>query len=59
MSALTTAAAVIALVATAAYFAGVVPGVPKTLPAFVRLVSVTLVLFVAATVAWIAALATE
>jgi len=34
----------LALVATAAYFAGVVPGVPKTLSTFTELVAVTGVL---------------
>jgi hypothetical protein len=43
----------VALVVTVAYFAGLVPGVPKTLPTFVRLVVVTGALFVAAVLAWV------
>jgi uncharacterized membrane protein len=54
---LATAAFVVALVATAAYFAGLVPGVPKTLATFTNLLAVTAVLFVVAVLTWAASLA--
>lgn len=49
---LASAAFLIALAATAAYFAGVSPGVPKTLPTFVDLLQVTGGMLVLAVLAW-------
>lgn len=54
VSTLVTVAFVIALAVTVAYWTGAVPGVPKTLPTFVNLVMVTVVLFVITALAWIA-----
>jgi hypothetical protein len=54
---LATAAFVVALAATAAYFAGLVPGVPKTLPTFANLLALTAVLFVVTVLTWAASLA--
>ncbi len=54
---LATAAFVLALAATTAYFAGLVPGVPKTLPTFANLLALTAVLFVVAVLTWAASLA--
>jgi len=45
-------AAFVVLAATAAYFAGLVPDVPKTLPTFTNLLALRAVLFVAAVLAW-------
>lgn len=56
---LATIAFVIALVVTALYFSGFVPGIPKTLPTFVNLLKVTIGLFVAAVVAWMVSLASR
>ena len=53
---LTTAAFAVALAATAAYFAVLVPGVPKTLPTFTNLLALTAVLFVVAVLTWAASL---
>lgn len=38
---------------TVAYFAGLIPGVPKTLPMFIRLVIVTVCLFTVTLIAWV------
>lgn len=51
-----TAAFVLALAVTVVYFAGLVPGIPKTLPTFVDLVMVTGGLLVAAVLAWVVTL---
>ena len=59
LATLTTAAFVLALVATGAYFAGLVPGVPKTLPTFTNLLAVTAVLFVVMVSTWVGSLAGE
>lgn len=40
------------VVVTVAVFAGIVPGVPKTLPLFVDLLAVTALLLIAAGAAW-------
>jgi hypothetical protein len=48
---------VVALAATAAYFAGLVPGVPMTLPRFTNLLALTAVLFVVTVLLWAASLA--
>lgn len=52
-----TVAFVVALAVTAAYYAGLVPGVPKTLPTFTNLVAVTGTAFVIAVLAWTISLA--
>jgi hypothetical protein len=54
--ALATGAFVVALVVTVLYFAGLIPGVPKTLPTFVDLLVVTIGLFAVAVVAWVMSL---
>jgi uncharacterized membrane protein len=54
---LATAAFLLVLVATVAYFAGLVPGVPKTLPTFTTLLTATAALFVVAVLTWAASLA--
>ncbi|MFC7325658.1 hypothetical protein ACFQMF_13845 [Halorubrum rutilum] len=56
---LTTVAFLVACGVTVAYFAGIVPGVPKTLPVFTDLLTVTLVLFVSAVTVWLISLFTE
>lgn len=48
-----TVLAFIALAVTVAYFAGLVPGIPKTLPMFVDILQVTIVLFIVAGLAWV------
>ncbi|PSQ09888.1 hypothetical protein BRC93_11900 [Halobacteriales archaeon QS_5_70_15] len=52
-----TAVFVVALAATAAHFAGLVPGVPRTLPGFTNLLALTAVLFVVTVLLWAASLA--
>lgn len=52
VSTLVTTAFIVALAATVAYWAGAVPGIPKTLPTFVNLLAVTIVLFVITVLAW-------
>lgn len=54
---LATVAFLLALVSTVAYYAGLVPWIPKTLPTFVDLLVVTGILLVVTLVAWIVALA--
>jgi predicted membrane channel-forming protein YqfA (hemolysin III family) len=49
---LITAAFVIALIVTAAYWAGLVPGIPKTLPTFVYMAMGTVGLLALTVVAW-------
>jgi len=49
---LTTVALLVAFGATVTYYAGIVPGVPKTLPVFVRLVAITTVLLAVTVVVW-------
>lgn len=56
---LTTAAFAVAFVTTAAYYAGFVPGVPKTLPTFVDLLTATGAFFALAVLAWTVSVATE
>ncbi len=53
---LVTAAFAVSLAVTAAYWGGLLPTVPKTLPVFVELLSVTVVLFAVAVLAWMATL---
>lgn len=50
-TALTTIAVLLFLV-TVAYFAGIIPGIPKTLQTFVSLVQWTVVLTIAAGIGW-------
>jgi len=52
VAALATTAFVVSLLATAAYFAGLAPGAPKTLPTFVDLVAVTTAALLAAVLVW-------
>jgi hypothetical protein len=47
-----TGAFVVALAVTVAYYAGLVPGIPKTLPTFVDLLMVTGSLLVVAALLW-------
>lgn len=54
---LASAAFLVALAATAAYFAGVVPGLPKTLPTFIDLLQLTGGLLVIAAVTWAVSIA--
>jgi Na+(H+)/acetate symporter ActP len=56
---LTTVVFAVALVVTVVYFAGLVPGVPKTLPTFVDLMRATGVLLVLSVLAWAVSFATE
>jgi len=56
---LTTVVFLIASGVTVVYFAGLVPGIPKTLPTFAKLVAMTLVLLVIAMLAWIVSPSTE
>lgn len=44
---------IVSFAVTVAYFAGAVPGVPKTLPTFADLVALTLGLFALAVLAWV------
>jgi hypothetical protein len=53
--ALATTAFAASSVVTVIYFAGVVPGVGRHLPTFVRLVAATGVLFAVAAMAWVGA----
>ena len=53
---LATTAFAIALLGTVAFFAGLVPGVTKTLPLFATLLTVTTVTFAVAVIAWAASL---
>ena len=50
---LTTTLFVVAFATTVAYFAGLVPGVPRTLPTFTTLVAVTVLLLAATLLAWV------
>lgn len=50
---LTTVAFLVACLATAAYAAGIVSGIPKTLPVFTRLVTVTAVSLAVTILAWL------
>ena len=48
-----TAAFLVAVAVTGAFFGGFIPTIPKTLPTFISLVNVTGGLFVIAVVAWV------
>lgn len=52
LSTLAAASFVVALAITTAYWAGTIPGIPKTLPTFVDLVTVTAALFGLTALAW-------
>ena len=56
---LTTVAFLIACGATVVYYAGLVPGIPKTLPVFIKLVAMTIVLLAVAVITWILSGLTE
>lgn len=57
LATLATGAFLLALVSTAAYYAGVVPWIPKTLPTFVDLLVVTGLLLAVTLAVWVVALA--
>lgn len=48
-----------ALALTVAFYAGYVPGIPKTLPTFVKLLMVTAGLLVVAVPAWVGSISTQ
>lgn len=50
---------VAALALTAAFYAGYVPGIPKTLPTFVKMLMVTAGLLVVAVLSWVGSIATS
>jgi|GEM_PF-6188654 hypothetical protein len=56
---LTTAAFAVALIITSVYYAGFVPGVPKTLPTFIDLVKATGALLALAVLTWTVSYAME
>lgn len=53
IASLASVAFAVALAVTVAYYAGLVPGVPKTLPTFVDLLRLTVGLFALAALAWV------